>query len=175
MKGRRQLHSKSTLATDSWRTPPAFIKYVENYFDVKFNLDMAASDANAICNSYFSINNSALIKPIEDYWSRIIWCNPPYSKIKEFVTYILSNKIENVYLLVPARTDTTWFSECYEYARGTYFIKGRLKFIPEKGKGSSAPFPSVLFQFTGYNNNNRGKKISEILKPTTEERGFNDK
>ena len=57
------------------------------------------------------------------------------------------NQLVEVHLLIPARTDTTYFQEyIYLYAK-LDFIKGRLKFRDLMGtckEPTSAPFPSIV-------------------------------
>ena len=58
-----------------------------------------------------------------------------------------TNQPIEIHLLIPARTDTTYFHEyIYPYAK-LDFIKGRLKFRDLTGvskKPTSAPFPSIV-------------------------------
>lgn len=55
-----------------------------------------------------------------------------------------------VVLLIPARTDTTYFHE-YIYGKAEIrFIRGRLRFTDEDGNAKeSAPFPSMLVIYRG--------------------------
>ena len=81
-------------------------------------------------------------------WTGKVFCNPPYSRIREFIAkglYHLAEKdCELLVYLVPARTDTAWFHDyCYGKAE-IRFIRGRLKF---GGSKDSAPFPSMLVIF----------------------------
>ncbi len=58
-----------------------------------------------------------------------------------------TNQPIEIHLLIPARTDTTYFHEyIYPYAK-LDFIKGRLTFVDLTGvskKPTSAPFPSIV-------------------------------
>ena len=58
-----------------------------------------------------------------------------------------TNQPIEIHLLIPARTDTTYFHEyIYPYAK-LDFIKGRLTFVDLTGvskKPTSAPFPSIM-------------------------------
>ena len=76
-----------------------------------------------------------------------LYINPPYSKIKEWITFIQKNNKSEILLLIPARTDTKYFNELAKLKPFIYFIKGRLKF---GNSNSSAPFPSILMYFTPY-------------------------
>jgi hypothetical protein len=51
---------------------------------------------------------------------------------------------DQMFALVPSRTDTVWFRTMREASRSAAFFYGRIKF---KGADQGAPFPSVLFYF----------------------------
>ena len=55
-----------------------------------------------------------------------------------------------VVLLIPARTDTTYFHD-YIYGKAEIrFIRGRLRFTDEEGNAADpAPFPSMLVIYNG--------------------------
>lgn len=81
-------------------------------------------------------------------WDGRVFCNPPYSKISEFIKKGLWHLSEGdcslLVFLIPARTDTAWFHEYCLKAREIRFIRGRLKF---GGVKTSAPFPSMVVVF----------------------------
>jgi hypothetical protein len=80
-------------------------------------------------------------------WSGRVFCNPPYSRIAEFLKkglyHLAHGDCELLLYLIPARTDTAWF---HDYcAKGEIrFLRGRLKFGNAK---FSAPFPSMVVVF----------------------------
>lgn len=123
MKNKKALFTSSS---DHWATPNDFIKKIE------FDTD--------ICPLYCKTDNLLVT------WGNkgIIYCNPPYSNIKNFINKIIEEckKGVRVKLLIPARTDTIYFHKLINsnLVSKIYFLKGRLKFN-EKG---SAPFPSVF-------------------------------
>ena len=136
--------------SDMWATPQNFFDELNKEFN--FTLDPCASHENAKCEKYFTEGDNGLI---QDWSNNIVFCNPPYSIIKDWVKkcYEESRK-ENttVVLLIPARTDTRYFHEfiydeqTHEFRKGVSvrFVKGRLKF----GEGkNSAPFPSMVVIF----------------------------
>ncbi len=142
-----------------WETPKSLFKALDQEFD--FKLDAAATNVNSLCESYYTLETDALQQDWSKYGS--IWCNPPYGRqISKFVkkAYDEAKKGCTVVLLVPARTDTTWFHQ-YCSLGEVRFIKGRLKFVNrtfpsyrEDGnfKISPANFPSciVVFRQTNY-------------------------
>ena len=56
----------------------------------------------------------------------------------------------SVVLLIPARTDTTYFHD-YIYGKAEIrFIRGRLRFTDEEGNAyAPAPFPSMVVVYNG--------------------------
>lgn len=79
-------------------------------------------------------------------WKEKCFVNPPYSKIKEFVSKCIEEhrKGKEVVLLIPARTDTKYFRKLVDYGCDIDFITGRLHF----NDSNSAPFPSCLINLT---------------------------
>lgn len=74
-----------------------------------------------------------------------VFCNPPYGRaIKDWIVkaYEEAQKPNTiVVLLIPARTDTTYFHDYIYQKHEIRFIRGRLKFGDSK---NAAPFPSML-------------------------------
>ena len=97
------------------------------------------------------LNDNPNKNGLEEEWASKTFVNPPYSKLKTTKknglgwiekAHIEAQKGKLVVLLIPGRTDTTWFHDIilknnYEYR----FVKGRIKFGDKKG---SAPFPSLI-------------------------------
>ena len=77
-----------------------------------------------------------------------VFCNPPYGRqIGQWVrkAYEEAQCGTTVVLLIPARTDTTYFHD-YIYGKAEIrFIRGRLRFTDEEGNAyAPAPFPSMV-------------------------------
>ena len=53
----------------------------------------------------------------------------------------------DVVMLIPARTDTSWFHNYIYNKAEITFLRGRLKFETGGVPGNSAPFPSMLVYF----------------------------
>lgn len=137
MKGQKTLFSHKS---DEWETPQDFYDKLDKEFH--FELDVAADCVNHKCNWYFTDIENGLG---EDWGEVTVWCNPPYSNIKEWAKKCSEHNGTAV-MLVPARTDTQWFHEyCYQKPNVEIrFVKGRLKF---GGSKNSAPFPSMVVIF----------------------------
>ena len=88
-------------------------------------------------------------KPLEPCGGGAVFCNPPYGRqIGKWVqkAYEESKSGTTIVLLIPARTDTTYFHD-YIYQKPNVeirFLRGRLKFGDGK---NSAPFPSMVVIF----------------------------
>jgi phage N-6-adenine-methyltransferase len=134
---------------DTWATPLAFFNKVSAEFD--FGLDAAALQSSTLVpdNWYgpdhpdVSRKDAFLRNWTEDSQGKPIWLNPPYGKtIKQWTAKAdqESRGGGTVVLLVPARTDTSWWHDhCIKHE--VRFIRGRLKF----GQSiNAAPFPSAL-------------------------------
>ena len=136
-------------ASDEWETPSDLYNKTNEEFN--FDLDVCASFNNFKCENFYRIENNALCLP----WKGNVWCNPPYSKIKEFLIKchkeILNGNCKTAVFLTFANTDTKWFHD-YVYGKSEIrFIKGRLKFKGYNSKGvlvnNSAMRPSILAIF----------------------------
>ena len=77
-----------------------------------------------------------------------VWCNPPYSNVKEWIRkcYYEGHKPNTtVVALVFARTDTRWWWNYVQHRAEVRFVRGRIKF----GGRANAPFPSALIIYRG--------------------------
>jgi phage N-6-adenine-methyltransferase len=144
MKGQDKLFSSKS---DEWRTPlNKWLEWNEEFGP--FTFDAAANENNHLCDVWSGDS-------LDVSWDGKVWCNPPYSRVGEFVQKaykerLLNDKCEVIVMLIPARTDTKWFhTYCYnQYGVEIRFLKGRLKFLDENGEAkNSAPFPSMLVIF----------------------------
>ena len=92
-------------------------------------------------------------KPVESCGGGPVFCNPPYGReVGKWVrkAYEEAKHGATVVLLIPARTDTTYFHD-YIYGRAEIrFVRGRLRFTDEEGKAyAAAPFPSMVVIYNG--------------------------
>lgn len=137
MKGSHVLFTKNK---DDWETPKDLYDALDREFS--FDLDLAATAKNSKCWQYIDDIDKYETKPAIDGFA---FCNPPYSKQRKFVEFVLKHNLPTVFLL-PARTDTKLFHE-YLYNKENIeirFIKGRLRF---SHSNTNAPFPSMIVIF----------------------------
>lgn len=129
--------------SDEWETPQELFDELNAEF--AFNLDPCSSDNNAKCANHYTIADDGLS---QNWGGCRVWCNPPYSKIGEWVEKCYREGCKDntvVVLLIPSRTDTKYFHNFILNRAEIRFIKGRLKF---SNKGP-APFPSMIAIFRG--------------------------
>lgn len=144
---------------DDWGTPPDLFESLHKEFN--FDLDGAANEFNHLLPNWTGPGSPFPDAIIDGSWHYArVFCNPPYSKCKEFVQHATNEVILNrafVCMLIPARTDTKYWHNFiwdrglhkpYSYIHQIRFIKGRLKFtVDGKPAENSAPFPSCLILF----------------------------
>lgn len=112
---------------DDWTTPEWLFDKLNQEFD--FTLDAAADDVNHKRERYFTAKENALTKSWE---GETVFCNPPYGrKIGDWVKKAYEEGKKpgtTVVLLIPSRTDTSYFHEYILGKAEIRFLKGRLKF-----------------------------------------------
>lgn len=135
--------------SDNWATPQSFFDKLDKEFN--FDCDVCATSENAKCNVFISPEMNGLVS----VWGKVNWCNPPYSRVSDWVKRAYWDMLDygnTTVMLIPSRTDTRYYHD-YIWNEATdnwrlgvrgRFIKGRLKFGDSK---NSAPFPSMLVIF----------------------------
>ena len=118
--------------SDHWETPKELFYELDSEF--LFNFDPCPLLAE---------ESGLLVQ-----WSGRVFCNPPYSKIADFLRkglfFLAAEKVKILVYLLPARTDTKWFHDYCMKAKEIRFLRGRLKF----GNAlHNAPFPSMVVIF----------------------------
>ncbi|SRR6266581_2860836 len=119
----------------TWNTP----RELYLVLDKEFHFDHDPCPANPSLNGIFS------------QWGHSNYVNPPYgapigSWLQKAIQE-LRNGNSSVFLL-PTYTDVAWFHDyVLKYASEIRFIRGRLKFVDEKGKRGSSPFGSMICVF----------------------------
>lgn len=126
-----------------WRTPAHLFSLLDSEFH--FTLDVCADSDNALTEDYFSISNSCL----DHEWFGRVFMNPPYSRnVGRFVkkAFLEIPHCEVIVMLLPVRTDTSWFHDYILNKAEIRFIRGRLRF---SDSSSFAPFPSMIAIYKG--------------------------
>lgn len=144
-------------------TPRDFFAELDREFH--FTLDAAATEASAKCPEYYTPETDGLNSP----WNiagggGAVFCNPPYGR--ETGKWVRKAWEEaksgtTIVLLIPARTDTSYFHE-YIYGHAEIrWVRGRLRFEDEDGTVyQPAPFPSMVVVYNG--KEQRGMKAETV-------------
>ena len=134
----------SSKKTDNWQTPKELYNELDREF--KFNFDPCP------LNSTFD--------GLKCDWGKRCFVNPPYSKVKEFLikaqSELYQGKSEVCVFLTFANTDTSWFHDYIYGIAEIRFLRGRIKFLDEKGnKRGSSMRPSMICIFKTPSENNQ--------------------
>jgi site-specific DNA-methyltransferase (adenine-specific) len=136
-----------TSKTNEWATPQAFFDELDKEFN--FTLDPCATPQNAKCARYFTKEIDGLS---QSWRGEIVFCNPPYGRdLSKWVAKAYTETLSGatlVVMLIPARTDTSYFHDYIYKKHEVRFIRGRLHFNESK---CAAPFPSMVVVMRGQN------------------------
>ena len=144
-----------------WCTPQGFFNALNNEFNI--TLDVAATKENALCADYYTSETDGLTQP----WNPAtgaVFCNPLYGReIGKWVKKAYDEARRHgktIVMLLPARTDTSYFHD-YIYGHAEIrFLRGRLAFTNSAGKVyGPAPFPSMVVI---YNKKGAVEPLTEI-------------
>lgn len=130
-----------------WATPRRLFEMLDQEFH--FTLDVCATEDTAVCPEWFG--SGALDRPWVPLVDGAVFCNPPYGKligkwIEKAYRESIGRKYGTVVLLIPARTDTSWWHD-YCMKGEIRFLRGRLNF--DDTRRARAPFPSAIVIFRG--------------------------
>lgn len=147
-----------------WETPQALFDKLNQEFN--FDIDLCATENNKKCKTYLP----NMLDISEKFMNMACFMNPPYGRgLSNFIHHAYGISQYNlVVALLPARTDTKWWSIFWDHDNHrprpgieVRFIKGRLRFelegkpiFDKKGRAISAPFPSAIVIMDRRNINN---------------------
>lgn len=133
--------NKFAGASTEWATPDEVFDPLNAEFG--FTLDVAASEENAKCRSFFDKEQNALNR----HWHGVCWMNPPYGKdVPKWMQKAADEAKRGVttVCLIPARTNTNWFHDiCFKHGE-VRFVRGRPCF---GGAKHGLPFPLAIVIF----------------------------
>lgn len=133
-----------------WETPQKLFNKLNQKYN--FTWDLAASKQNAKCKNYFTKEQDSLIQD----WSKLkgnLYLNPPYGRHiqkwveKAYYSSVSKEDGQSIILLLPSRTDTSYWHEYIFGKAKIYFLRGRLKFELNGESSQPAPFPSAIIEF----------------------------
>lgn len=123
-------------------TPDWLVKVIEQTWG-KIALDAAASDANHVGDGmYYTEADNGLLQSWMVPAGCIVFINPPYRSIKEWVQAAYASAefyVRTVVMLVPASVGANWWAEWVDGKAAVYFIRPRLVF-----KDHTDPYPKDL-------------------------------
>lgn len=134
-----------TSNKEDWETPQALFNELNKKYN--FTLDPCCTKENAKCDKYYTKEEDGLK---QSWKNERVFCNPPYGRnISEWVKKCFEEKdnAEVIVMLIPARTDTSYFHDYIYNKAKVEFIRGRLKFESGGVPSNPAPFPSMLVEF----------------------------
>jgi DNA (cytosine-5)-methyltransferase 1 len=112
------------MSKQDYRTPPSVVQALEGYLGCRFTLDAAATEANAICRRFISLEQNAL-RSLWGHPGDIVFCNPPFKHFGQWIAkgYTMSISDRVVCMIGPVGCSQTWF---HKYAkRGTILVPTR--------------------------------------------------
>ena len=138
-------YSKDGIARKSvkqdWETPAWFYKVLDD--KRHFTMDAAASDKNAKAPKHLTEEDDALNT---SWGGETVFVNPPYGRTLKL--WVKKGEMESanadVTMLIPARTDTSYYHDFIKDKADVDFLRGRLKFEVDGVPGDPAPFPSMV-------------------------------
>jgi len=127
-----------------WRTPQPFFDILNSEFN--FNLDPCCDEKNAKCHNHYTQEDNGLQ---QDWTGSTVFVNPPYGReIGKWVKKCYEESLKpntRVVMLIPSRTDTSYFHDYILGKSEIRFLRGRIKFWDDDNNPKDpAPFPSMV-------------------------------
>lgn len=131
--------------SNEWATPQSFFDKLNEEFG--FTLDPCSTHENAKCEQHYTIEEDGLSK---NWGGQVVFCNPPYGRdLPKWVKKCHDeSRHATIVMLIPARTDTSYFHDYIYHKAEIRFVRGRIKFGESK---TSAPFPSMVVIYKNQN------------------------
>jgi phage N-6-adenine-methyltransferase len=131
---------KPGKSRQDYGTPPAFIDAVCRYLSISsFQIDLAASEENAIAEMYYTEKDDALCTELTWAMPGWSWLNPPFANITPWVeraegeARLAGAKIA---MLIPASVGANWWRDFVHDKCLVLCLNGRIQFV-----GTSDPYP----------------------------------
>lgn len=124
----------SNSRRQDWRTPPDLFRWLHDIF--AFTVDAAASADNALLPRFWTESNDGLA---QSWQGERVFCNPPHGKVRPWVEKAIDEASAGsmgACLLVPARTEARWFTECASRL-WVCFLTPRVNYVPPEGVKAS--------------------------------------
>lgn len=148
-------HVAHNTGENEWFTPPDIIEAARKVMG-NIDCDPASNErANKIIKAKMFF--TAEIDGLSRTWKGNVWMNPPYSQsiVDKFAEAVSakyeSREISQACILVNNATETAWFQRMLNLAAAVCFIRGRIKFIDQKGEVPGGPLQGQVIIYFGEN------------------------
>lgn len=127
---------------NSYQTPVELYQELDSIFN--FTVDACANSKNALHPNYWTLKEDARL---QSWVGHSVFCNPPYSHVKDFVE--LGLVASSAVYLLPVRTRTVYWQEViFKKADSILFLNKSPKFVcPIEGEQPKAPFDVAIVVF----------------------------
>ena len=128
-----------------YETPREFTRAIELYFGVTFDIDLAASTENRMCERFIDAETNSLSQAWHGYISgvpwRAGWLNPPFRNVAPWMKKCAEAKANGrrVFALVLASVGSGWYAEHVAPHAQVYALSPRITFV-----GEAQPFNKDL-------------------------------
>jgi phage N-6-adenine-methyltransferase len=134
-------------ASTEWPTPQWLVDDLADEFTPGgFDLDPAATAANAKAPRFFTVDQDGLSQP---WYARAVWLNPPYDRTPRWLakarTEVDLGRTGLVVCLVPASVDTAWWRAAMADPAVFVRVIGRIRWRPDRR--GEAWFASAIIVF----------------------------
>ena len=122
-----------SYASCEWYTPTWLVDRIRVFYGGSYFDPCPARNGQPLAQNGLAIT-----------WHGRVFCNPPYGRgIDKWIRKAMTEPADELMLLVPAYTDTDWFTPLFDHA--ICFVHGRLYFHRPGGlPDTRTPHPSVL-------------------------------
>lgn len=128
-------------------TPPDFLSAIYAAFG-DIDIDPCAHELSPVIARQRIIPGNGGNGLIEDWIGDLVFVNPPFSSMLKWLRRAdqqwTAGNAKTIVALVPARTDSNWFHDHLRSQAAVYMMRGRLRFLTEKGVGNQAPFSLMV-------------------------------
>lgn len=152
--GREKPHVANNNGNNEWYTPPAYLEAARKVMG-SIDVDPASSEiANRIvgATTFYSAKDDGRRKP----WNGNVFMNPPYSQplVSEFCELLVkkywNKEVKQACVLINNATETSFYHQLLNGCSAVCMIKGRVKFLDEKGN-EGAPLQGQHLVYFGDN------------------------
>lgn len=148
--GRQPPAQKPGRSKQDYETPDEFIYAVlQRYRIGSFDIDLAASAANAKASVYYTAEDNALVQPwkVGTGWN---WLNPEFTNIRPWVAYAYQQMVRygaQTLMLVPASVGCNWFRDYVDHKSFCHYLNNRITFV---GAPNVYPKDCMLIEYSPY-------------------------